>query len=170
MFSSIIVLLVLVCRWFSFRLVLFLFRLSLSFTTNFLLSFIIYFFTNRKCCNHTFKAPCLVTLNMHLTLHLLLFKQSMLVLIAIGIRCLTSLWRDICSIENQDNKLLGLCFVFKIIVCKDDVFLALQLQIMNENLKFCTMMYRTAMPNGIIVATIKHFSFPLQQPILIGWD
>ena len=32
------------------------------------------------------------------------------------------------------------------IVCKDDVFLAFNA---NENLKFCTMMYRTAMPNGI---------------------
>ena len=32
------------------------------------------------------------------------------------------------------------------IVCKDDVFLAFK---PNENLKFCTMMYRMAMLNGI---------------------
>ena len=33
-------------------------------------------YPNRKCCNHTFKAPCLVALNMDLMLHLLLLKQS----------------------------------------------------------------------------------------------
>ena len=32
---------------------------------------------NRKCCKVTFKASCLVALNMYLTLHLLLFRQSM---------------------------------------------------------------------------------------------
>ena len=41
------------------------------------------------------------------------------------------------------------CVLFlQLIVCKDDVFLALQLQIMNENL-FCTIMHRMDMPHGI---------------------
>ena len=83
---------------------------------------------------------------------------------------LVSLWREIYCIVNQDNKLLGLCFVFKIIVCKDDVLLAFKATIINEKLKFCTMMYRMATEMGLIVATIQHFSFALQQPILIGWD
>ena len=65
-----------------------------------------------------------VALNMHLTLHLLLFEQSMLVLIAIGMQYLVLMKREIYSIEVEGNKLLHLCFVFKIIVCKDDVFLA----------------------------------------------
>ena len=49
-------------------------------------------------------------------------------------------------IENQDNKLLGLCFVLKKIVCKDDVFLAFNV----TNVKcFCTRVYRMATPHGI---------------------
>ena len=34
-------------------------------------------YSNRKLCKVTFKAPCLVALNMYPTLHLLLFAQSM---------------------------------------------------------------------------------------------
>ena len=48
--------------------------------------------------------------------------------------------------ENQSNEMLGLCFVLKEIVCKDDVFLAFK---GSENLKVCTMMYRMATPNEI---------------------
>ena len=33
--------------------------------------------TNRKCTKTLSKAPCMVALNMYLTLHLLLFRQSM---------------------------------------------------------------------------------------------
>ena len=74
----------------------------------------------------------------------------------------------ICSIENQDNKLLGLFGFLKIkIVCKDDVFLAFKA----TNVKFfvpgCT---GRLCQMGLIVVTIKLFSFMLQQPILIGWD
>ena len=48
------------------------------------------------------------------------------------------------------TKCCVVCVLFlKQIVSKDDVFLALQLQIMNGNLKSCTMMYRMATPNGI---------------------
>ena len=50
-------------------------------------------------------------------------------------------------IENQDNKLLGLCFVLKYkIVCKDDVFLAFKA----ANVKYvCTRVYRMAAQNRI---------------------
>ena len=53
--------------------------------------------------------------------------------------------------------MLGLCFVKNKIVCKDDVFLAAKA---NDNLKFCTMMYRTATPNGI--------DYCNNQTVLIG--
>ena len=44
----------------------------------------------------------------------------------IGMEYLVLMKREIYSIEVEGNKLLHLClsFVFKIIVCKDDVFLA----------------------------------------------
>ena len=67
----------------------------------------------RKCCYHTFKAPCLVALNMHVTLHLLLFKQSMSVLIAIEIMYPILIKGKLYSIEDEDNNVLYLCFVFK---------------------------------------------------------
>ena len=51
-----------------------------------------------------------VALNMHLTLHLLLFEQSMLVLIVIGMEYLVLMKREIYSIEVDDNLLLCLCF------------------------------------------------------------
>ena len=90
----------------------------------------------------TFKAPCLVALNMYLTLHLLLF----VVLIARRIKYLILSQGKIYLIANQDNMMIGLWFVLKKIVCKDNVFLAFKV---NENLNFCTMMYRMAMPNVI---------------------
>ena len=80
------------------------------------------------------------------------------------------MWREIYSIVNENNKLLHLCFVFKIIVWKDDVFLLVQQQIMNENIEnvpWCTGWLKEM---GLIVATIQHFSFVLQQPSFIGWD
>ena len=70
-----------------------------------------------------------VALRIHLTLQLLLFEQSMRVLIAIEIKYLILIKGSLYSIEDEDNNVLHLCFVFKNrIVCKDDVFLALQLQ------------------------------------------
>ena len=59
----------------------------------------------------TFKAPCVVALNMYLTLHLLLFAQSMCVLIVIGLMYLILSQRKLYSNENQSNEMLGLCFV-----------------------------------------------------------
>ena len=60
-------------------------------------------------------------------------------------------------------------FCYKIkIVFKDDVFLAFKA---NENLKG---LYHDVQDSydkmGLIVVTIKHLLFVLQQPILIGWD
>ena len=69
--------------------------------------------SNRKCCTHTFKAPCLVVLNMHLTLHLLLFTQSMWVLIAIEIKNLILIKGKLYSIEDEDNNVLHLCLFLK---------------------------------------------------------
>ena len=63
--------------------------------------------------------------------------------------------------------MLGLCFVVKKIVCKDDVFLALKA---TNCKKICTRVYRTATPMGLIVVTIKLLVIVLQQPILFGWD
>ena len=63
-------------------------------------------------------------------------------------------------IENQDNKLLGLCFVLKIIVCKDDVFLAFKAIICKFFVPGCTGWLHQV---GLIVVTIKLFSLVLQQ-------
>ena len=71
-------------------------------------------------------------------------------------------------IENQDNKLLGLFgFFFNKFVCKDDVFLAFKATNDKCFVPGCTGWLRQ---KGLIVVTIKLFSFVLQQPILIGWD
>ena len=61
------------------------------------------------------------------------------------------------------------CVLFlKIIVCKDDVFLAFKA---TKNLKNfvpgCTGRLRQM---GLIVVTIKLLVIVLQQPILFGWD
>ena len=61
----------------------------------------------------TSEAPCSVASNMYLTLHLLLFRQSMRVLIAIGLMYLILLQGKIYTNENQSNEMLGLCFVLK---------------------------------------------------------
>ena len=66
---------------------------------------------NRKCTKTLSKAPCLVALRMSLTLHLLLFAQSMRVLIAMGFKYLILMEGKIYLIENQDDEMLGL-FVF----------------------------------------------------------
>ena len=84
-------------------------------------------------------------------------------------------WNKVSSLEEKYALLkikttsCLVCVLFaKIIVCKDDVFLALKLQIMNENIKFCTMMYRMATRNGIdccnnptllICITTTHFDW-----------
>ena len=48
--------------------------------------------------------------------------------------------------ETESKEMLGLCFVFNKIVCKDDVFLAFKA----TNCKnICTRVYRMATPNGI---------------------
>ena len=54
-----------------------------------------------------------VALNMYLTLHLLLFEQSMSVLIAIGMEYLVLMEGEIYSVEVEGNKLLHLCFVLE---------------------------------------------------------
>ena len=101
---------------------------------------------------HTFEAPCCYFENAPYT------ELTIVCTINVSFGCK----KNEVSNLNQETNILDcntrksvvlfvfcLCFVFKIIVCKDDVFLALRLQIMNENLNFCTMMYRMAMPNGI---------------------
>ena len=64
-----------------------------------------------------------------------------------------------------------MCFhyvLFKIIiVCKDDVFLAFKATNVKIFVPGCTGRLGQM---GLIVVTIVHFSFILQQPILIGWD
>ena len=54
-----------------------------------------------------------VALNMHLTLHLLLFEQSMRVLIVIEMEYLVLMKIEIYSIDVKGNKLLCLCFVLE---------------------------------------------------------
>ena len=56
------------------------------------------------------KAPWLIARSMSLTLHLLLFKQSMWVLIVIVLMYLILLQGKIYTKENQVNEMLGLCF------------------------------------------------------------
>ena len=63
--------------------------------------------------------------------------------------------------------MLGLCFVFKIIVCKDDVFLAFKATNCKNFVPGCTGQLRQM---GLIVVTIKLMVIVLQQPILFGWD
>ena len=53
------------------------------------------------------------------------------------------------------------CF-FKIIVCKDDVFLALKATNVKNFVPGCTGQLRQM---GLIVVTIKHWVIVLQQPI-----
>ena len=58
--------------------------------------------------------------------------------------------RKIYLIVIQDKVLLCLCFVLKIIVCKDDDFSALtDYKFINENYEKCTITYRAATRNGI---------------------
>ena len=92
-----------------------------------------------------------VALNMHLTLHLLLFEQqSIRVLIVRRMKYLISIKRKIYLIVLQDKELLCLCFAFKIIVCKDDdVSVLTAIRFINENIEKCTMIYRVATRNGI---------------------
>ena len=55
------------------------------------------------------KAPWLIARRMSLTLHLLLFAQSMCVLIVIVLMYLILLQGKIYTKENQVNEMLGLC-------------------------------------------------------------
>ena len=55
----------------------------------------------------------------------------------------------------------------KIIVCKDDVFLALKATNVKKIVPRCTGRLRQM---GLIVVTIKHWVIVLEQPILFGWD
>ena len=60
------------------------------------------------------------------------------------------------------------CVLFlKIIVCKDDVFLALKATNVKIFVPGCTGRLRQM---GLIVVTIKLLVIVLQQPILVGWD
>ena len=80
----------------------------------------------------------------------------------IGIKYLILIEGKIYLIENQDNKLLGLFVFFKIIVCKDDVFLALKSTNVKIFVPGCTGRLRQM---GLIVVTIKLLVIVLQQPI-----
>ena len=62
--------------------------------------------------------------------------------------------------------LVCVCFL-KIIVCKDDVFLAFKATNYKKFVPGCTGWLRQM---GLIVVTIKLLVIVLQQPILIGWD
>ena len=70
-------------------------------------------------------------------------------------------------IENQDNEILGLCFVLKKLCAKMMFPLLLRLQIVKFFVPGCT---GWVCQMGLIVVTIKHLVIVLQQPILIGWD
>ena len=60
------------------------------------------------------------------------------------------------------------CVLFlKIIVCKDDVFLAFKATNCKTFVPGCTGRLRQM---GLIVVTIKLLDIVLQQPILFGWD
>ena len=88
-----------------------------------------------------------VVLRMHQTLTYCCLHNQ---LIARRMKYLISFWRKIYSIVVSDKVLLCLCFVSKIIVCKDDDFSVLTATtFINKNIEKCTMMYRTAMRHGI---------------------
>ena len=60
------------------------------------------------------------------------------------------------------------CVLFlKIIVCKDDFFLAFKATSCKNFVPWCTGRLRQM---GLIVVTIKLLDIVLQQPILFGWD
>ena len=63
---------------------------------------------NRKCSKRTLSRLLAVALRMYLPLHLLLFGQSMRVLIAMGVKYLVLMKGKIYLIENQDDEMLGL--------------------------------------------------------------
>ena len=70
--------------------------------------------------------------------------------ITIGLMYLILSQGKIYSNEVSDKVLLCLCFVFKIIVCKDDDFSVLRAtKIINENFEKCPMMYTRSTQNGI---------------------
>ena len=123
---------------------------------------------NRKCSKRTLSRLLAVALRMYLTLHLLLFGQSMLVLIAIGFKYLILLQGKLYSNKNQSNEMLSLCLFFKIIVCKDDDFSAFRTtKFMNENFVKCTRMYTRSMQNGIDCCNNQPRVLFLFQP---EWD
>ena len=63
--------------------------------------------------------------------------------------------------------MLGLCFVSKYIVCKDDIFSAFRAtKFMDENFDKCTRMTQGLHTMGLIVATIQRVLFWLQHE----WD
>ena len=88
-------------------------------------------------------------------------------MIAIDLMYLILLQGKIYTNKNQSNEMLGLCWFYNKIVCKDDVFLALRLQIVNFFVPGCAGWLCQMI---LIVVTIKLFLLVLQQPILIGWD
>ena len=91
---------------------------------------------------------------MYLTLHLLLFAQSMRVLVAMGLMYLILMKGKIYTKETQDKWMLGLCLFVKIIVCKDDEFSGFRAtKFMNEKFEKCTRMYTRSMQNGIDCCT-----------------
>ena len=72
-------------------------------------------------------------------------------------------------IENQDDEMLGLlvCFFFKKLCATMMFSLLLRLEMLKKFVLGCT---GWLCQMGLILVTIKLFSFMLQQPILIGWD
>ena len=86
-------------------------------------------------------------------------------MIAIGLMYLILLQGKIYTNENQSNEMLGLCFVLEKLCAKMMFSLLLMLQIVKCFGPGCTGRLHQM---GLIVVTIKHWLFVLQQPILIG--
>ena len=96
---------------------------------------------------HTFKAPCCCFENAPYT------ELTFVCTINMSIDCKKN---EVPNLNKEKNILdcntrqSCLCFVFKIIVRKDNDFSALTaIKFINENIEKCTMMYRVATPNGI---------------------
>ena len=85
-----------------------------------------------------------------------------------GFKYLVLMEGKIYLIENQDDEMLGLLVFFKNKLCAKMMFsLLLRLEMLKMFVLGCT---GWLCQMGLIVVTIKLFSFMLQQPILIGWD
>ena len=80
-----------------------------------------------------------------------------------GFKYLVLIEGKVYLIENQDDEMLGLLVFFNILCAKMVFSLLLRLRMLNKFVPGCTGRIRQI---GLIVVTIKLFSFMLQQPIL----